>query len=361
MDRPFDTDEGAVALWAKFCQRLETAGRLAMTHPAAPKTPLDRAEGLRYLTRLLRLGLEMSLEFADPDFPQFYAASHATAKIGADNPDAIYQNATIQGANTYRIHGSRGTIDYFSVGSKANRYHIDGTMASTGELRGADLQVAPDGTLEIIASATPHPGNWLKLAADSSMIIVRQFHLDRAREVPAILHIERVGGPAWPPPLDPAFTAAALARSADFVHGTTATFIRWSELFMTRPNEVPDFGQDLFQRGGGDPRIFYLHGYWALQPGQALIIETEVPQCPYWNFQLDNWWMESLDYRHHPVTVNKHTARLDEDGRLTLVISPCDLGYGNWMDICGHLSGTLLLRWADAPNPPVPRANIVTI
>ncbi len=334
---------------------------MAMTHPAAPKTALDRAEGLRYLTRLLRLGLEMNLEHADPDFPRFYAASHATAKIGADNPDALYQNATISGRNTYRISGTRGNIAYFSIGSKANRYHIDGTMASTGELRGPDLRVEADGTLEIIASAAPQPGNWLKLDDDSSMVIVRQFHLDRAREVPAMLNIERLGGPARPPPLDAGFTAAALARSADFVYGTAATFIRWSELFMTRPNEVPDFGQDFFQRGGGDPRIFYLHGYWALPPGHALLVQTELPACPYWNFQLDNWWMESLDYRYHPVTVNKHTARLDADGLLTLVISPRDLGYGNWMDICGHTSGTLLLRWTDVEAPPMPRAKLLEI
>ncbi|HTZ70827.1 MAG TPA: hypothetical protein VMB71_09280, partial [Acetobacteraceae bacterium] len=99
----FDSDAAASALWSDFCRRLEAAGHMAMSHPAAPKTPLDRAEGLRYLTRLLRLGLEMNLEHADPDFPVLYAASHATAKIGADNPDAIYQNATIDGRNTYRI------------------------------------------------------------------------------------------------------------------------------------------------------------------------------------------------------------------------------------------------------------------
>ena len=355
----FDSDAAASALWSDFCRRLEAAGHMAMSHPTAPKTPLDRAEGLRYLTRLLRLGLKMNLEHADPDFPVLYAASHATAKIGADNPDAIYQNATIDGRNTYRIFGTRGTIAYFSIGSKANRYHIDGTMASTGELRGPDIAVGGDGRVEIIASAQPQPGNWLKLAEDSSMIIVRQFHLDRAREAPASLAIERVGGPARPPPLDPEFAAAALRRSADFVHGTAATFMRWSEKFMVRPNEVPDFGQHFFQQGGGDPRIFYLHGYWDLPPGQALVVQTDVPDCAFWNFQLDNWWMESLDYRYHPVTVNKHTAKRDEDGALTLVIGPRDLGYGNWMDCCGHNSGTLLVRWADVENPPLPRTRLV--
>jgi hypothetical protein len=358
MSTPFDTDAEAAALWSSFCRRLDEAGQMVMQRPTAPKTPLDRAEGLRYLTRLLRLGLEMNLEFADPDFPVFYSASHATAKIGADNPDALYLNATISGRNTYRITGTRGNIAYFSIGSKANRYHIDGTMASTGELRGPDLRVGADGSIEIIASATPHEGNWLPLAEDSSMIIARQFHLDRTREVPGTFTIERIGGPASPPPLDPAFTAAALTKTANFVYGTADTFARWSEVFMARPNEMPDFGQELFRKGGGDPRIFYIHGYWSLAPGEALIVDTEIPDCPYWNFQLDNWWMESLDYRYRPVTVNKHTAKRNADGTVTFVIAPTDPGFGNWMDTSGHSAGTALLRWTDTENPPIPRTRV---
>ena len=351
MQSPFDTDEGAAELWSAFCQQLDQAGQLIMHRASAPKTPLDRAEGLRYLTRLLRLGLEMNLEHADPDFPVFYAASHATAKIGADNPDAIYHNATIDGRNEYRITGHRGTIDYFSIGSKANRYHIDGTMATTGELRGPDLRADPQGRLEIIASATPRQGNWLPLAHDSTMILVRQFHLDREHETKGEFQIERIGGPAAPAPLNPASTAKALTQAARFVHGTADTFMRWSELFMQHPNEMPALSQDLFRKGGGDPRITYIHGYWSLAPDEALIIDTPVHDCPYWNFQLDNWWMESLDYRYHSVTVNQHTAQRNPDGSVTFVVSPRSLGFGNWMNTNGHLQGTSLLRWVDTPEP----------
>jgi hypothetical protein len=53
----------------------------------------------------------------------------------------------------------------------------------------------------------------------------------------------------------------------------------------------------MFQRAGGDPELFYLHGYWTLEPDEAWVIRTEVPDCPYWNFQLNNYWMESLDHR----------------------------------------------------------------
>ena len=45
-----------------------------------------------------------------------------------------------------------------------------------------------------------------------------------------------------------------------------------------------------------------------------VITAPSVPQCQSWNFQLDNWWMESLDYRYHTIHINKHTARYEADG-----------------------------------------------
>ena len=34
-----------------------------------------------------------------------------------------------------------------------------------------------------------------------------------------------------------------------------------------------------------------------IQPTQALVIRAKVPVCDHWNFQLNNFWLESLDYR----------------------------------------------------------------
>ncbi|MBB4909555.1 DUF1214 domain-containing protein [Actinophytocola algeriensis] len=343
-------------VWAEFCQALERAGEVVL-RDRAPATPLDRAEGYRYLTRLVREMLYSTVENADPDFPRLHELDRV--KIGADNPDNVYLSANIRGDRTYRITGTRGTIAYFSIGSKANRYAKDGTMASTGELSDADLVVEPDGTVEIIASATPHDKNWLPLAPDSTSLVVRQTYLDRTTEVPGRWRIECVGGRAEPRDLSPEFLTKALRRAALSVHGTAATFAHWTELFMTRPNELPDFGQEMFQRAGGDPEIFYLHGYWTLEPGQAWVIETEVPDCPYWNFQLSNWWMESLD-NDRRITVNKHTATLD-DGRLTIVVAPRDPGWGNWIDTSGHTSGTALLRWLGADHHPIPDCRVIDL
>ena len=347
--------------WKDFCRALEAAGEVVLK---GPDTVLDRAEGYRYLTRLLRNSLYATLENSDPDRPRWQGLD--LVKIGADNPDNVYHSAPVKGSNSYRITGKRGTIAYASFGSKANRYAKDGTMASTGELRNDDLHVDSDGTVEIHVSAERPASakNWLPLAVDSTMIVLRESYLDRTTEVPGEWHIERLEPTPETGPLTAEHLVRSLQRTALGVHGTAATFVAWTELFMTRPNELPDWGQDMFQRAGGDPEIFYLHGYFDLQPDEAWVIETRVPEAPYWNFQLDNWWMESMDWNKR-ITVNKHTAKLNDDGTLTLVVAAAPPTWlpatGNWIDTTGHSTGTALLRWVGTDDHPLPTTKVVTL
>jgi hypothetical protein len=346
--------------WAQFCDRLKEAGQVIL-RPEVPATEINRAEGWRYLSRLTRVALEMMLEHADPDFPVFYSASHPTAKIGADNPDNLYFNATITGDREYRLRGVRGTVPYLSFGTKANRYATEGTMASTGELDAKDLVVSSDGTFEIAVSRERQPGNWLPLGADSTMLIVRETFLDRLNETPATVTIERVAGPASPEPLTAERVDRGLAAAAAFVAGTARTFADWAKLFQSQPNTLATVDQSLFRKAGGDPNIFYLHGYWAIAADEALVIDTPVPECEVWNFQINNHWMESLDYRYLPVCINKHTARYNTDGSVTFVIGSSDPGYGNFLYTAGHESGTMLLRWTSARQHPIPTCRLVKL
>ena len=64
------------------------------------------------------------------------------------------------------------------------------------------------------------------------------------------------------------------------------------------------------QARGGAKDIYYAHAYWQIAEDEAWVIEVTPPDCYYWNFQLDNWWMESLDYRFQQISVNKHSAKL---------------------------------------------------
>jgi hypothetical protein len=337
------------AAWEAFCDALRRAGAHVLA-PGAPADPVTRAEGFRYLSRLARAGLEAFVEAGDPRFPAFYRLSHETLKIGADNPDNLYLNARVDGRLTYRLTGTRGTVAYLGLSTKAGGYGSTGGLAPTGFLDSSALRVEPDGRLAVTVSATPHEGNWLPMTAESTMLIVRQTFRDRAAERPAELRIERVGGgEERPEPLGPAALAAGLAAAARFVDGTAALFAAWARGFAAHPNALPRQDQARYQRAGGDPSIHYFHGYWALAPDEALVVHLpRIPPCETWNFQLNNHWMESLDYRWHRISVNAHTAAANPDGSVTIVVAHRDPGRPNWLETAGHGVGTMCLRWIGA-------------
>ncbi|HUP91837.1 MAG TPA: DUF1214 domain-containing protein [Solimonas sp.] len=347
--------------WDEFCETLKRAGRQVL-RPEAPAGALDRAEGFRYLSRLLRIGLEMHLEFADPDFPGFFAPSHETGKIGADNPDNLYLMARIAGRNDYVIRGERGTVSYLSFGTQKGGYETNGRMEQTGFIDSKDLQLDADGRFEISLSREPKPGNWLKIEEASNAVIVRQTFLDRKAEQPAKMTIARSGSQAQPAPLSAARLQQGLGNAAKFVEGTATLFANWAESYLAHPNQLPPADQALCQRVGGDPNIFYYHGCWQLQPDEALVFHiARIPECRFWNLQVNNWWMESLDYRYHRIHLNQHSAQTDADGGVTLVLAHSDPGHPNWLDTAGHGRGTMCMRWVGAVEHVHPTTRVVKL
>jgi hypothetical protein len=346
------------AAWEAFCEALQAAGAV-IRRPGSPAEALDRAEGCRYLSRLTRLALEKFVEHADPTAPSFYRLSHETAKIGCDNPDSLYLNATIDGRYEYRLRGARGSVAYLGFGTYYGHYGSKARSGCSGYLEATDLALAPDGSFEIVLSCERRPGNWLPMEPDTSMLIVRQNFLDRERERPAELSIERIGAAGPPAPLTAEALAAGLADAARFVVGTASLFAEWAEGFAKQPNQLLPMDPAVTGGAHGDPNIFFHMGYWRLAPDEALLVEAEPPECAFWNFQLNNHWMESLDYRHRRIHANKSSAVYRPDGSFRLVIAHADPGVPNWIDTAGHSHGTMGLRWIKAKSHPRPRTRVV--
>lgn len=343
-------------VWEEFCNSLKKSGSIILNEKDIDE--LDMVEGWRYLTRLTRLGLEMALENNNPYFPSFYSLSHETAKIGADNPDNIYLNASIDGNCDYRIWGTRGTVHYLSFGTKSNKYDQDGTMETTGELDSKDIKIENDGSFQILLSKNKKPDNWLSLKENTNMVIVRQTFLDRKQEEASNLNIECLNSPTSPEALNLEFVTQSLQKVSAFVEGTASTFVKWTNIFKQEPNSLPLQDQSMYQSAGGDPNIYYLHGYWHLEENEALVIKTGVPDCEYWNFQLDNYWMESLDYRYHRISLNNKSAVLEKNKELKIIISATNPNMNNWIETAGHNHGTMLLRWVNASSYPEPTTEI---
>jgi len=341
--------------WRDFCRSLERAGEVLL-RAETPATPFDRAEGIRYLTRLLRAGLESQIEYGDPAYPGFFQLSNETIKIGNDNPDNIYWNCNVSGSHEYRITGTRGTVPYLSFGTKGGGYEQDGTMVPTGALDSRDLAIEPDGSFEIAVSCEKRPGNWLPMRPETSALIVRMSFHDRAAEEPARIRIERLGR-SGAPVLDPETLEAKLQRAASFVQGTASLFVDWMNVFSKHANQLPADDQERCMRAGGDRQIFYYQSRWRLAPDEGLFVRVPyVPICATWNFQVSNFWLESLDYRYLKVHVNKHTAHYEPDGSVRILLTHRDPGprWQNWLTTAGHDQGSMLLRFVEAKeHPPI--------
>jgi hypothetical protein len=346
--------------WEEFCDTLKAAGA-ALRFPGAPQTPLDQAEGYRYLSRLARAGLEAFVEDADPRAPVLKRTAHETIKLGADNPDNWYQTARIDGHCEYRLRGRRGTVRYLSFGTQAGHYGQGGGLPPTGYLEGSRLSLGPDGELEIAVSRERREGNWLPMTEASGLLLVRQTFADRRSEVPASLSIERVDGPHQPAQVTPKAIDEGLRNAGTLVAGASLLFAKWAREFQGHTNQLPRFDQARSDQAGGDPNIAYYHSHWRLLSDEALVIEVTPPRCELWNFQLNNHWMESLEYRYFRIHVNKHSAVYQKDGSVRVVVSHQDPGLPNWIQTAGHQSGTMLWRWIRADAHPVPRTRVVRL
>ncbi len=115
-------------------------------------------------------------------------------------------------------------------------------------------------------------------------------------------------------------------------------FARWARGFQKHTNQLPIFDPAISNAAGGDAQIIYYHSHWKLQPDEALVIEVKPPDCDTWNFQLNNYWMESLDYRYYNICINKGNAHYEPDGSVRIVVSHKRSKPPNWIET-GSASG----------------------
>jgi hypothetical protein len=348
--------------WGDFCDLLKKAGDVILREDLNTSA-FDRGEGLRYLSRLLRAGLVSFAENIGPEYPHFRAMPDLV-KMGLDNPDNYYLSAGVNSKHDYRIRGTRGSIHYMSFAAQNQNFAAkDRITGGAGHLNDAEIEIAPDGSFEIIASQREHPGNWLRMTADTKQILLRQTFLHREKETPVQVEIECLGCEGPPPPLDPARVPAGLMGGAMYAMGCAQWFADWVVDFRQHAPvnqfHLPDAEQHRIV--GGDPNIRIWLGLWELAEDEALVIDLVPPPCDYWNFQLGNIWAESLDYRFRSVHVNSGSAVSRDDGTIRLVVAQRDPGMPNWMDTAGHHHGTMCVRWVRAASHPEPKCQVLKI
>ncbi|MFC2106701.1 DUF1214 domain-containing protein [Bacteroidota bacterium] len=330
--------------WNEFCDNLKLAGNV-LVFPGTPRDAFQQAEGLRYLSRLVRGGLEGFVEFGDPDFPVFKRVVHETVKLGADNPDNHYLNASINGNNEYKISGKRNTIHYFGFFTQNGTYGTTGGLSPCGVLEHYDMEFDEDGSFEIILSKEKKGKNWLKIEDETTIVMIRQTYFDRNKETPVDVTIKNLNGKNAPDPLSAEKIDEGLKMAGLFAAGAPLLFAKWAKGFQKHTNKLPIFDPEISNAAGGDANIIYHHSYWKLKSDEALVIEVLPPECDSWNFQLNNYWMESLDYRYFDICISKGNAVYNDDGSVRIIVSNEDPGLPNWIQCCDHNEGTMCWRW----------------
>ena len=379
-------DGAAERAWAELLGSLADAAK-TITGPTGAANALERAEGFRYLTRLLAAGLEMHLERADPARPSFTRMLSPIRKFLGDNPDVLYEFVPLDGARRYRVRGRRGGELYlaFCVYDRAP----DGATKLGANLSDAGMRFEADGSFELQLAPERPAGaaNWLRLGPQAASMIARQYFHDPASAAPARLEIEAVPAAPAPPPLAEAELARRLAAVAHFVRETSELSAALSIFAGLNPAPRDGGEHSALQVVGGvvqgerpsaqelvrqlDPRIVaghlptpdiaYTGAWWRIGPDEAVVVEGTPPPCRYWSLQTFNRWFESPDYRHRRVALNDARAAVAADGSFRAVIAARDPGVPNWLDSAGHEEGHVVFRALLAEAPPLLRFRIAPL
>ena len=348
-----DHDTALREAWHRFCDQLKAAGDVAF-RSSAPRGAVDRAAGVRLLSRNIALALAFELENRDPQHPELLHYFDPLRKQGGDNTDALYVGAPINGTDTYRVSGRRGTARYFGV-TVVERGTTPWGGGVAGMLFGDQIRTEPDGSFELYLSPEKQPGNWIRTTPETFRVTFRQFFADWENEQPMEARIDRLTGDGAPPSLTPERVIEGLGRASHWVNWSLTYWADMIEKWKSQPNRFLSYRQlddnRIDATPGGEPLI----AYWMLPPDEVLVIRVRPPRAQYWSVEFGNYWWETMDYRYRLASTNCHHAVLEDDGELIVVVSHDDPGLPNWLDPSGHAEGYVTYRWMLADHHPVPQ------
>lgn len=323
----------------------------------APDDPLLAADLADQVFMNLAQGYFIYLQ-STPEHPDFGPLYNSVMRL-QPNPDDTYCRAPLDDQGVYRISGDRGTVRLltFTLGAES----IGMTETPGGQTAEYDLDQVlsfeSDGSFEVILSAerpAHHEGNWLQLPPGTRALITRQRSYDWGNEHDARLAIERLDRPALRPRLDLPSMREKLTKLAEYGERHSRQWLQYQDQMRTKGiiNRIEHHG---FSDLGGIRVQVYWWGIFELEPDEALILETDVPDpAPYWNVQLNDQIWNTLEYVWRQSSLNGHQARLDRDGKFRAVISLADPGVPNWLDPVGRPQGSIVGRWYRCETNPVP-------
>ena len=313
------------AAWNDFADRLKRIGE-KITGPTGARTPRERAEGYRYLLRLIAGGHELEMEY-DRRHPRLVRMMTPIRKFKGDGTDTLYHEAKLDEELSYELIVRRGDDLFFSVTVYAYDendayYIVDDLVDEKIEWQ----EIGGESVARIHLSAERPDGttNWVQLKSSRPILFTRQYFpefvdtTDTGKYRPAVMDVQCKSEVDVPGPYSEEDLQAGLQRVVDFVEDAADVSIGLSifaglnlvcyekteegkqvdATHITNGNLVLDVARDddhtpeelarmidpkLVANNLPGPGIQYIGAWYELADDEAILIEGVDIPCRYWS------------------------------------------------------------------------------
>ncbi len=383
--------------WNAFADSLKRIGEKIVA-PTGARGARERAEGYRYLLRLVSAAQDLEME-ADRRFPELRRMMTPIRKFKGDGTDTLYREAKLDESLVYSLSLRRGDDLFFSATVYA--YDESDAYYIVDHLIDEDIEwenVFGERIAHIVMSEKRPEGarNWIRLAGARPILFTREYFegfvhgVDEGRFRSAAMSIDCLSDPPPPAPWDEGELEAGLERVTRFIEdatdvslglsifiglnrieyqgagegGTSArkgsmTRIEEGELVLDEasseeytPEELAAMiDPRLIKNNLPGPGIQYIGGSFVLAPDEVIVVKGVDVPCRYWNLQILTRYLESGDYRHHKVGISNREVVKDADGAFRIHAAAEDPGTRNWISTQGYRNGQILIRTLLADPP----------
>ena len=317
-----------------------------------PEKSLDeqgKVDGYQHLFHLMRTTIDFYL-FNDPLRPSFMLLSTDHHKILGDNVDAIYYFTQLRADQEYLIKGKRYDSCYLAFATYGGE--ADGSIVDrqANNINHRDIEFEADGSFEIKLTPNPKGKNEFKLHEDVVNMFTREYFFDRFNSRESDLSILNLSPQEASKPLNDEQLAKRIEVMTTFFQ--QSTWIAPLPVEFPTNDFLPPFNFEADQGSFGTVDNIYCFGKFKLEENEYLKISFSSPECCYWGIQTWNYLMQSMDFKHYKVGINKGSAVPNEDGSYTIYLSHKEMDVENWISTAAYKEAIIFCRWLLADEMP---------
>ena len=321
-----------------------------------PDDPAYRADVYRQIMMQFSYGY-FAFFHADAEHPDFAPLWNPVYTL-QPNPDDIYLYCPISIEHSYRLSGNRGTVKMLLINTQGGLPGVgvtDHTGVSYADIDDGDLTLDANGNFELLISAEKpagYTGDWLQIKPGAECLMTRYRSYDWVNEIDPVMSIECLTAKNPKKRLSIEEILERIKLMARMPQEAQSVF------YAMQNSVKANVGVNVFEPtklGGALSKQIYIPAVYQFEPGEALILETDLPaKRRYWNWQLNDPYFNAVEYVYRLSSTNGHFAHIASDGRFYAVLSLEDPGVPNWLDTAGYTEGTIYGRWFECDSHPMP-------